>query len=84
MAPARPPYDIRTAQRKRAQLARLRVTGDVEALCRMVRESDYLTARDAVDLLEDMADPRSVDTLLWCVSQTSATSPMPTPCRGMP
>ncbi|WNM32824.1 HEAT repeat domain-containing protein [Streptomyces sp. Li-HN-5-11] len=52
------------------EVARLRLLSDVEGLCQLVRTGDYWSARASVEFLADMADPRSAETLLWCLGES--------------
>lgn len=48
-------------------VARMRLAGDVDGLCRAVRRGDDVTAARAAALLGDMGDQRAADTLLDAV-----------------
>jgi hypothetical protein len=52
-------------------VGRLRLRGDAEALCRVVREGDPQSAWFAAECLGDLGNPAAADTLLWCLEVPS-------------
>ncbi|MEV8017212.1 HEAT repeat domain-containing protein [Streptomyces sp. NPDC086554] len=52
-----------------ADLARMRLAGDVEGLCRVMRSGDFHTALRAVELLGDIGGPLATDALLDCLER---------------
>lgn len=65
---SRPPYRVVDGFALPAvDVGRLRLRGDVGALCHVVRKGDSHTAWFAVECLGDLGDPAGADTLLWCL-----------------
>ena len=75
--PRPPPRVVRDAEYPSVDVGRLRLRGDVAALCRIVRTGDFLSAWLAVEALDDIGvevldeGDRSavVGTLLWCLEE---------------
>ncbi len=49
-------------------------TRDVDALKRVVAEGDFISARDAIEALEDLREGSAADLLLWCIEDPEAES----------
>jgi HEAT repeat protein len=64
----RPPYRVAgNVVYPAVDVGRLFLCNGVDALCRVVREGDSQSAWFAVECLDDLADPATTDTLLWCL-----------------
>ncbi|MWA14215.1 HEAT repeat domain-containing protein [Streptomyces sp. BA2] len=53
----------------RADLGRMRLAGDVEGLCRVLRSGEFPMARQAAALLGDIGGPTAADALLDCLER---------------
>ncbi|MGV9849864.1 HEAT repeat domain-containing protein [Streptomyces sp. NPDC003442] len=51
------------------EVVRMRLGGDIDGLCRMVRSRDRVLARQAIQMLADLGDQRASDVLLRCVQR---------------
>jgi HEAT repeat protein len=63
---SRPPYRAAgNIALPAVDVGRLRLLGDVQALCQVVRTADFISARLALEVLDDIGDPAAVPTYLW-------------------
>lgn|SRR5258705_2070491 len=66
--PQRPSYEVvGNVARATCDVGRLWLKRDIDALDRVVRTGDLLSANHAIEALDEIRDPASVKTYLWCL-----------------